>query len=68
MNNCPFLINLQSVKFIFTTLHFKNNEKFKKNGNSKILVWMMTFVLKNYIIKWEDIYERYRLQTNSKIL
>ena len=34
MNNCPFLINLQSVKFIFTTLHFKNNEKFKKNGNS----------------------------------
>lgn len=30
MNNCPFLINLQSVKFIFTTLHFKNNEKFKK--------------------------------------
>lgn len=33
MNNCPFLINLQSVKFIFTTLHFKNNEKFKKNGN-----------------------------------
>ena len=37
MNNCPFLINLQSVKFIFTTLHFKNNEKFKKNGNSKFL-------------------------------
>lgn len=37
MNNCPFLINLQSVKFIFTTLHFKNNEKFKKNGNSNYL-------------------------------
>ena len=37
MNNCPFLINLQSVKFIFTTLHFKNNEKFKKNGNSNII-------------------------------
>ena len=36
MNNCPFLINLQSVKFIFTTLHFKNNEKFKKNGNSNL--------------------------------
>ena len=35
MNNCPFLINLQSVKFIFTTLHFKNNEKFKKTETQK---------------------------------
>ncbi len=34
----------------------------------KILVEMMTLVLKKCIIKWEDIYERYRLQTNSKIL
>ena len=34
----------------------------------KILVEMMTVVLKKCIIKWEDIYERYRLQTNSKIL
>ena len=34
----------------------------------KILVEIMTLVLKKCIIKWEDIYERYRLQTNSKIL
>ncbi len=34
----------------------------------KILVEIVTLVLKKCIIKWEDIYERYRLQTNSKIL
>ena len=49
MNNCPFLINLQSVKFIFTTLHFKNNEKFKKNGNSNLDKYCM---FKKSVIKF----------------